>query len=177
MKRIITTEFKDLIIFEGINHEDSRGFLREVFLENKIKKKIKFHIVSKSKKNVLRGMHFQNKKAQGKYVSVIKGKIFDVVVDLRRKSKTFGKWFSVILSQKNCTSIYIPAGFAHGFLSLENENIVYYSCTEYRSPKNEFSMNYKDPTIKIKWPKKKMLISEKDKLAKNFKELLKEKVI
>ena len=177
MKKIVKTKFKDLLVFQGVNHMDSRGFLREVFLENKIKKKIKFHIVSKSKKNVLRGLHFQKKKAQGKYVSVIKGKIFDVVVDLRKNSKTFGKSFSVVLSQKNCKSIYIPAGFAHGFLSLENDSIVYYSCTEYRSPKNECSMNYNDPILKIKWPKKKIIISDKDKSAKNFNELLKEKVI
>jgi len=171
------TKFKDLLLFEGINYKDPRGYLREVFLQNKLKKKIKFNIVSNSKKNILRGLHFQKKKPQGKYVSVLKGRIFDVAVDLRKKSSTFGKSFTVILSQKNCRSIYIPPGFAHGFLSLDNENIVYYGCTEYRSPKNEFSMNYNDATLKIKWPKKNVILSKKDKIAKTFNELLKNKTI
>ena len=171
------TKFKDLLLFEGINYKDPRGYLREVFLQNKLKKKIKFNIFSNSKKNILRGLHFQKKKPQGKYVSVLKGRIFDVAVDLRKKSSTFGKSFTVILSQKNCRSIYIPPGFAHGFLSLDNENIVYYGCTEYRSPKNEFSMNYNDATLKIKWPKKNVILSKKDKIAKTFNELLKNKTI
>ena len=142
-----------------------------------VKKKIIFNILSVSKKNVLRGLHFQKKSPQGKYLSVLKGKIFDVVVDLRRKSPTFGKKFSIILSHKNCKSIYIPPGFAHGFCSLDNENIIYYGCTEYRSPKNEYSINYNDPTLKIKWPTKKVILSNKDKNAKTFKELEKDKII
>ena len=142
-----------------------------------IKKKIIFNILSVSKKNVLRGLHFQKKKPQGKYLSVLKGKILDVVVDLRRKSPTFGRKFSIILSHKNCKSIYIPPGFAHGFLSLDIENIIYYGCTEYRSPKNEYSINYNDPTFKIKWPIKKVIVSKKDKNAKTFKELVKDKTI
>ena len=177
MKKITKTKFKDLLIFEGKNFKDSRGHLREVFLQNKLKKKIIFSIFSNSKKNVLRGLHFQKKKPQGKYLSVLKGRIFDTVVDLRRKSPTFGKSFSIILSRKNCKSIYIPAGFAHGFLSLDNENIVYYGCTEYRSPKNEFSVNYNDPQFKIKWPTRKVILSEKDKTAKTFRELIKDKII
>ena len=177
MKKITKTKFKDLLIFEGKNYKDQRGFLREVFLQNMVKKKIIFNILSVSKKNVLRGLHFQKKKPQGKYLSVLKGKIFDVVVDLRRKSPTFGKKFSIILSHKNCKSIYIPPGFAHGFCSLDNENIIYYGCTEYRSPKNEYSINYNDPTLKIKWPTKKVILSNKDKNAKTFKELEKDKII
>ena len=98
-------------------------------------------------------------------------------MDLRRKSPTFGKKFSIILSHKNCKSIYIPPGFAHGFLSLDMENIIYYGCTEYRSPKNEYSINYNDPTFKIKWPIKKVIVSKKDKNAKTFKELVKDKTI
>ncbi len=126
---------------------------------------------------MLRGLHFQKKKPQGKYLSVLKGKIFDVVVDLRRKSPTFGKKFSIILSHKNCKSIYIPPGFAHGFCSLDNENIIYYGCTEYRSPKNEYGINYNDPMLKIKWPTKKVILSNKDRNAKTFKELEKDKII
>ena len=177
MKEITKTKFKDLLIFEGKNYEDQRGYLREVFLQKMVKKKIIFDILSLSKKSVLRGLHFQKKKPQGKYLSVLKGKIFDVVVDLRRKSPTFGKKFSIILSQKNCKSIYIPPGFAHGFLALDAENIVYYGCTEYRSSKNECSLRYNDPMLKIKWPTKKVILSDKDKNAKTFKELVEDKTI
>ncbi len=165
------TKFKDLIVVEGKSHKDKRGYLREVLLERIINKKFKFFITSKSKKNVLRGLHFQKNKPQGKYISVIKGKIFDVTVDIRKKSKTFGKSFAIILSDKNCKSLYVPPGFAHGFLSLEEENIVTYSCTEYRSVGNEFALNYKDPFLKIKWPIKNVMITRKDKEAKNMNEL------
>ena len=134
-------------------------------LEKKINKKFKFHITSISKKNVLRGLHFQITKPQGKFISVIKGEIFDTVVDLRKKSRTFGKSFSIRLSAENCTSLYIPPGFAHGFISLRKENIVCYSCTEYRSPRGERSLLYKDPKLKIKWPVKNPIISKKDKKA------------
>ena len=122
-------------------------------------------------------MHFQYKKPQGKYVSVVKGKILDAVVDLRKNSKTFGESYSIILSDKNCKSIYIPPGFAHGFQALEKENIVCYSCTEYRSIGNEYGLLYKDPLLKIKWPKKKKIITNKDMNAKTLSELIKEKTI
>tara|TARA_B100001123_G_C14984047_1_gene896835 strand:- start:339 stop:857 length:519 start_codon:yes stop_codon:yes gene_type:complete len=167
------TKFKDLIVVEGKSHKDKRGYLREVLLERIINKKFKFFITSKSKKNVLRGLHFQKNKPQGKYISVIKGKIFDVTVDIRKKSKTFGKSFAIILSDKNCKSLYVPPGFAHGFLSLEEENIVTYSCTEYRSIGNEYALNYNDPKLKIRWPKKNVMITKKDKRAKKFGELFK----
>ena len=104
-----------------------------------IKKKFKFQITSLSKKNVLRGLHFQIKKPQGKLISVIKGEIFDVAVDLRKNSKSYGKHFSIRLSEKNCTSVFIPPGVAHGFLALKKENIVCSSCTEYRATNYERS--------------------------------------
>ena len=166
--KIKKTKFKGLIILNGVKHQDKRGYLRELVVEKLIKKNFKFQITSFSKKNVLRGLHFQVKKPQGKLISVIKGEIFDVAVDLRKSSKTFGKYFSIRLSEKNCTSVFIPPGFAHGFLSLKKENIVCYSCTEYRSPKNERSLKYNDPKLNIKWPLKKPNISLKDENAENF---------
>ena len=166
--RVKKTKFKGLLILNGFRHKDKRGYLRELVIEKLIKKKFKFQITSLSKKNVLRGLHFQVKKPQGKLISVIKGEIFDVAVDLRKSSKTFGKYFSIRLSEKNCTSVFIPPGFAHGFLSLKKENIVCYSCTEYRSPKNERSLKYNDPKLNIKWPLKKPNISLKDENAENF---------
>jgi len=166
--KIIKTKFKNLVIIKGVRHNDKRGYLREMVLEKKIKQNFKFQITSVSRKNVLRGLHFQSKKPQGKLISVIKGEIFDVAVDIRKKSPTFGKNFSIRLSDKNCTSLFIPPGFAHGFLTLKKENIVCYSCTEYRSPKNERPLYYKDPKLKIKWPTKNPIVSEKDKNANNF---------
>ena len=171
--KIKKTRFKDLLIIEGLSHKDNRGHLREILSEKIIKKKFKFFITSNSKNNVLRGLHFQKKKPQGKYISVLKGKIFDVTVDLRRRSKTFGKSFSIILSDKNYKSLYIPPGFAHGFLTLDKENIVTYSCTEYRSVGNEYGLNYNDPFLKIKWPKKKVILTSKDKKAKKFRKIFK----
>ena len=157
--RIKKTKFKGLVVLNGIKHNDKRGYLRELVLEKLIKKKFKFQITSVSKKNVLRGLHFQIKKPQGKLISVIKGEIFDVAVDMRKNSKTFGQHFSIRLNENNCSSVFIPPGFAHGFLTLKKENIVCYSCTEYRSPIDERSLKYNDPKIKIKWPVKKINIS------------------
>tara|TARA_B110000971_G_scaffold220435_1_gene264016 strand:- start:757 stop:1275 length:519 start_codon:yes stop_codon:yes gene_type:complete len=171
MIKIKKTKFKGLLVIEGTAYKDKRGYLRELLVEKKLKIKFKFHILSVSKNNVLRGLHFQYKKPQGKYISVIKGKIFDVAVDLRKNSKTFGKYFSAILSEDNYKSIFIPAGFAHGFQTLNKENIVCYSCTEYRSPGNEHGLLFDDPYLKIKWPKKNPVITIKDKNAKKFNEV------
>jgi dTDP-4-dehydrorhamnose 3,5-epimerase len=177
MKKIIKTKFKGLLVFEGIQHNDKRGYLRELLTEKLVGKKFKFQIISKSKENVLRGLHFQLKRPQGKHIAVVKGKIFDVAVDLRKKSPTFGKAFSAILSEKNNKSLYIPAGFAHGFLTLGKENIVCYSCTEYRSINNEIGLVYNDSTLNIKWPRKKIIITKKDRLARNISSLIKDGLI
>ena len=149
----------------------------EMLREETLGKKFKFQILSKSKKNVLRGLHFQLKKPQAKHITVIKGKILDIAVDLRKNSSTFGKVFTVELTDKNCKSIYIPPGFAHGFLTLGKENIIHYSCTEYRSIGNEYSLSYKDPSLKIRLPVKKLIVTSKDLTAKNLNQLIKEKII
>ena len=177
MVKKFKTKFKGLLVLQRKKHKDKRGFLMEMLREETLGKKFKFQILSKSKKNVLRGLHFQLNKPQAKHITVIKGKILDVVVDLRKKSKTFGKSFSILLTDKNCKSIFIPAGFAHGFLTLDKENIIHYSCTEYRSIGNEYSLSYKDPKLKVKLPKKKFIVTEKDAEAKNLDELIKDKII
>ena len=115
----------------------------------------------------------QTSNPQGKYVSVIKGKIFDVCVDLRKNSKTFGKYYSIILSEKNSKSIFVPPGFAHGFCALEKENYVIYSCSKYRDAKSETSIRFDDKDLKIKWPIKKPIVSKKDLSAVSFKEYVK----
>ena len=103
----------------------------------------------------------------------MKGKIFDVALDLRKNSKTFGKFFTIILSDKNCKSLFIPEGFAHGFCSLSNNTLVLYACTKYRSVKNELSIKYNDKDLKIKWPTSKPIVSKKDLKAITYKEFLK----
>ena len=167
--KIFKNKFKDLIIFKSKKFNDERGYFRELYLEKYIKKKIVFSVVSKSKKNVLRGMHMQTKNMQGKYLSVVKGKILDIVIDCRKKSKTFGKHFKIILSDKNATSIYIPPGFAHGFLTMDNENIVVYGCTNYRDANSEISISWNDSYLKINWPIKNPIISKKDSKSLSFK--------
>ena len=124
--KIIKTKFSNLLIFQGKKNKDSRGHLVEIFKQNLIKNKLKFDYFTTSKKNVLRGMHFQLKKQQDKLISVIKGKIIDFSIDLRKNSRTFGKIFKKELSDKNCISLLIPKGFAHGFYAMDKENIVLY---------------------------------------------------
>ena len=123
------------------------------------------------KKNVVRGLHFQIKKPQAKFISVISGKIFDVVIDLRKKSKTFGKKFEIVLDSKKNTSIYIPEGFAHGFKALKNNSIMLYACNTRRYPDLENGILWNDSELKIKWPNiRKNIISNKDKKNMSFNE-------
>jgi len=168
MKKI-KTNFKGLFIIKSKKFLDKRGYFRELLTEKIIKKKLIFHVVSKTKKNFLRGLHLQLNKSQGKYISVVKGKIFDVAVDCRKKSVTYGKHYKIILSDKNCTSIYMPPGFAHGLLGLDSENIVVYHCTQYRDKKSETGIKWNDKEINIKWPIKNPKISTKDSKNISFK--------
>ena len=163
------TPLKDLVIVQNKKYKDSRVFFMEILKNKDLKKNFPFVVFSYSKKNVVRGLHIQLKNSQGKYISVIKGKILDVVVDLRKHSKDFGKTFKIILSDKNCKSLFIPEGFAHGFCGLDKENYVVYNCTRYRNSKSEIGIIYNDKDLKIKWPIKKPIISKKDKKNLPFK--------
>ncbi|MDB3894723.1 dTDP-4-dehydrorhamnose 3,5-epimerase [Candidatus Pelagibacter sp.] len=160
--KIIQTNFKDLIIIKNDTYKDKRGYFKELLKESLVKRKFPFQVMSFSKKNVIRGLHMQQEKTQGKFISVIKGKIYDVVVDLRKKSKTFGKKYSIILSDQNSKSLYIPEGFAHGFCALEKENYVVYNCTNYRNKNSEIGIKYNDKKLKIRWPTKSPILSKKD---------------
>ena len=164
------TKFKGLFVIKQKNNTDKRGNLRETFNDKILKKKFVFEYCTTSKKNVLRGFHFQYKNKQSKFVNVVKGRILDVVIDLRKNSKTFGKSFKIILSKKNALGLFIPRGFAHAYYSFEKENIIYYKLDNYYSPKFESGIVYNDKSINIKWPKKKMLVSEKDKNLFTIKE-------
>ena len=169
--KIIKTKFKDLIVVNSKNFYDYRGYFREILIEKLIKKKFVFNVVSKSKKNVLRGLHMQKKNPQGKYISVIKGSILDVVVDCRKNSKTFGKHYKIIISEKNAKSIYVPPGFIHGFVGLKKENLVLYSCTNYRDKNSEFGVIWNDKDLKIDWGVKKPILSSKDRNNLKFKDI------
>tara|TARA_B110000027_G_C16109629_1_gene297075 strand:+ start:1130 stop:1633 length:504 start_codon:yes stop_codon:yes gene_type:complete len=143
---------------------DKRGFLTEISGDKYLKKnKIKKVLLTSSKKNVLRGFHYQQKKPINQIVTCIKGKILDVVVDLRRNSKYFGKFKTYILTEKNNKSLYVPGNFAHGYLSLGNENIIMYLQDEEYIRKYDSGVIWNDPTINFKWPINKPIISDKDK--------------
>lgn len=171
--KILSTKFKNLKIIKQDIYKDKRGFLRIVFNKKKLNvKNFVYEYCTRSNKNSLRGFHFQYKFPQAKYVSVIKGKILDCVIDLRKNSKTFGKSFKIILSDKNQLGLYIPEGFAHGYFSYEKENIIYYKLNNFYKPQYEDGINILDKNLKIKWPSKKFLISKKDKKLGSLKTFL-----
>jgi len=164
--KILKTEIKGPLIIKSKIFEDKRGYLRETFRNNLFKKlKFPFDIMSFSKKKVLRGLHIQTNKSQAKIITVTHGKIFDVAVDLRIKSKTFGHYLSIIISDKSDFSFYIPAGFAHGFMCLSKKCTVNYKCSNYRDQKSEKTIIWNDKQINIKWPLNKPILSKKDTLG------------
>ena len=168
------TKFKGLLIYDKDTFNDNRGYFREIFLQKQFKTKFPFDALSYSKKNVLRGLHLQLKNSQAKLVSVYRGKIFDVCVDCRKNSKTFGKYFSIILSDKDNKSLMIPSGFAHGFFTLTNDVLLHYKCSKYRDADSEIGILWNDKDLAIKWPvQKKIIVSEKDKKNINFRQLKK----
>ena len=118
--------------------------------------------LSFSRRGILRGLHFQNPKPQGKLLQVLLGEVFDVAVDIRRSSPTFGKWHGLVLSAENKRQFYIPPGFAHGFVVLSETALFHYKCTECYSPKDEMAIRWDDPDIGVEWPLKEPLLSERD---------------
>ena len=172
--KVINTKFKGLKIVQQKKNADLRGSLRETFRKEVIKwDNLVFDYATVSKKNVLRGFHFQYKFQQAKFVSVLKGKILDCVIDLRKRSKTFGKSYEIELSEKNCKSLYIPEGFAHAYFSCSDLNIIYYKLSNYYKPKFESGIIWNDNSFKIKWPKKSPLVSKKDNKLLTFSEFKK----
>ena len=171
--KLIKTKIKGLILIKTNIYKDRRGFFKEVEKNNILKKKFIFDCFSFSKKNTLRGLHLQTKNSQAKIITVVQGKILDVVVDLRKKSKTFGKHFAIEISQKSDFSLFIPENFAHGFLCLSDNCGVYYKCTNYRDEKSETTILWNDKNLNINWPIKKPLLSKKDKVGLDFQKFIK----
>lgn len=176
---IIKTKLKDCVIIEPKVYGDDRGFFLETFQVNKYKElaDITYPFVqdnhSRSSKGVLRGLHFQKKRPQGKLVRVVRGEVFDVAVDIRRDSPTFGKWEAVILSEKNKTQFWVPPGFAHGFQVLSDSADFEYKCTDFYDPFDEGSLLWNDPALNIPWPINNPILSEKDANASLFDDLKK----
>ena len=169
--KVTLLKISDLKLIEPDVFEDERGFFYESFNQKKFNEAIGQEIIfvqdnhSKSKKGVLRGLHYQEDPfMQDKLVRVIQGKIFDIAVDIRRDSDTFGKWVSQVLSSKNKYQLWIPKGFAHGFVSLTENAEVIYKTTNYYSPKHEKVIKFNDERFKICWPKidHKFNISKRD---------------
>ncbi len=171
--KITKTKFKDLVIYEKETFKDKRGYFRELYHQKHFKTKFPFDVMSYSKKNVLRGLHLQLKNAQEKLITVLKGKIYDVCVDCRKNSKTYGKYFKIFLSDKDNKSLLIPAGFAHGFYTLTDGVVIHYKCSNYRHANSEIGIIWNDKDLKIKWPSKKIIISDKDKKNISFQSLKK----
>ena len=164
--KLLKTKIPGPLLIKSPIFKDKRGYLRETFRNNLLNKiKFPFDVMSFSKKNVLRGLHIQTNKSQAKIITVTHGKIFDVAVDLRKNSKNFGKYIGVIISDKSDFSFYIPEGFAHGFMCLSKTCTVNYKCTNYRDANSEKTLIWNDKTVNIKWPKKKPILSAKDKKA------------
>ncbi|MDE1330747.1 dTDP-4-dehydrorhamnose 3,5-epimerase [Vibrio aestuarianus] len=172
------TKLKDVLIIEPKVFEDERGFFMESFNHSSFEKLIGRSVQfvqdnhSKSGKGVLRGLHYQVQKPQGKLVRVVRGKVLDVVVDLRTDSSTFKEWQSFELSQDNKKQLWIPEGFAHGFLTLTDDVEFLYKTTDYYSPQNERSIVWNDPELKIDWQldEENLIVSDKDKNGLQLKD-------
>jgi dTDP-4-dehydrorhamnose 3,5-epimerase len=175
--KVTPLNISDVLLIEPEVFADERGFFFESFNQNQFEKALgrKINFVqdnhSKSVKGVLRGLHYQlPPRAQGKLVRVIQGEVFDVVVDLRQSSPTFGKWVSEILSADNKKQIWIPEGFAHGFLTLSDTAEFLYKTTDFYSKEHEQAIRWNDEKIGIQWPMKEVSLSSKDNAALSFKE-------
>ncbi len=180
--KIIETKIPDVKIIEPTVFGDERGFFMEVWQQKKFEELVTGKPTqfvqdnhSKSKKGILRGLHYQTENTQGKLVRVISGEVFDVAVDIRKGSPTFGQWVGEYLSSENKRQLWVPEGFAHGFYVTSEEAEFVYKCTDYYNPKSEYSILWNDPDIAIVWPSSgSPLLSEKDTnafLLKNAPEL------
>jgi dTDP-4-dehydrorhamnose 3,5-epimerase len=177
--RIIDTKIPDVKLLEPQVFGDERGFFMETFRDEWFKENVANRTFvqenhSKSVKGVLRGLHYQTENTQGKLVRVVSGAVFDVAVDMRKSSPTFGQWVGEILSEENKRQLWVPEGFAHGFYVLTDEAEFTYKCTDYYNPKAEHSLIWNDETVGIEWPLEGMpSLSAKDLSGKVLAEAMK----
>lgn len=169
--KVSKTKLEDCVIVEPTCFGDERGFFLETFQAARYADLAGITLPfvqdnhSRSSKGVLRGLHFQRTKPQGKLVRVVRGKVYDVAVDIRKGSATYGQWEAVILSEENKTQFWVPPGFAHGFLVLSEIADFEYKCTDYYDPSDEASLLWDDPDLNIPWPIESPKLSEKDASA------------
>lgn len=173
---VIPCEIEGLRIIEPKVFGDERGFFLETWNRQRYHAAgLEFDFVqdnvSLSRRGILRGLHFQNPYSQGKLVHVLQGEVFDVAVDLRRSSPTFGRWHGLTLSGENKRQFFIPPGFAHGFLVLSETAMFAYKCTEFYAPQNELTLAWNDPAIGIQWPLDNPQLSEKDARGQRLHDL------
>ena len=179
--KVLTCDIAGLLILEPQVFGDARGFFLETYNERRYREAgvdatFVQDNVSFSRRGILRGLHFQNPKPQGKLLQVLQGEVFDVAVDVRRSSPTFGKWHGLALSAENKRQFYIPPGFAHGFLVTSDSALFHYKCTEFYSPKDEMAIRWDDPAIGIQWPIKDPLLSDRDTKALHLRDAPKERL-
>ena len=175
--KVIEGGLKGLLIIEPTVMEDSRGCFYETFHQRKYSESgLPGSFVqdnfSRSVRGTLRGLHFQEPNAQGKLVMVFEGEVFDVAVDIRRGSPTFGRWFGTQLSSKNRRQLYIPPGFAHGFCVVSDQASFVYKCTALYSPTDEHGILWNDPALDIRWPEAHPILSAKDATSKPLADML-----
>ena len=175
--KVTESGIKGVFIIEPDVYEDDRGFFMETFHNERYRKLLGINLdfvqdnISRSSKNVLRGIHFQKNYPQGKIVKASRGEILDVVVDLRKGSPTYGTWESFRLSEKNKLQVWIPPGFAHGFLVMSDSADFEYKCTEYYHPEDELCLMWNDPEVAVDWTINDPILSEKDKKGLSLKDL------
>ena len=174
---IIQTSLQDCVIIEPKVFGDERGFFLETFHTSRYADLAGISLpfvqdnYSRSLKGVLRGLHFQKTKPQGKLISVVRGEVYDVAVDIRKGSSTFGQWVGVILSEENKKQLWVPPGFAHGFVVLSEIADFEYKCTDYYEPSDEGSILWNDPDLAIGWPVENPILSDKDINANKLADL------
>ena len=175
--KVTESGIKGVYTIEPDVYIDDRGFFMETFHRERYRKLLGINLdfvqdnISRSSKNVLRGMHFQKNYPQGKIVKASRGEILDVVVDLRKDSPTYGTWESFRLSEKNKLQVWIPPGFAHGFLVMSDSADFEYKCTEYYHPEDELCLMWNDPEVAIDWTINDPILTEKDKKGLSLKDL------
>lgn len=174
--RVIHTKLKDCVVIEPKVFSDDRGYFLESFHAERYRDDAGINCefvqdnISRSCYGTLRGLHFQINNPQGKLVTVLSGEVFDVVVDIRKNSETFGQYESFTLSEQNKRQLWVPPGFAHGFQVLSDFAQFYYKCTDYYHPNDEGHLIYNDPSLKINWPITNAILSIKDAAASSFED-------
>ena len=176
--KISPTKISEVLVLEPEVYTDERGYFMETFRSSYLNEHgVELHFVqdnqSQSRIGTLRGLHYQLKFPQGKLVRVISGTVFDVAVDIRENSSTFGKWVGETLSAENRKQLWVPPGFAHGFLVLSQSAELFYKCTEYYHPEDDYSLLWNDPAVGIEWPNenREPILSEKDRMARRLSQI------